>query len=137
MVGAILSWGFAWPLVRNRAGDWYPILPATVASYSFQGARRTLCRLLQRSGHSCAQLDAVLSAAMCCVSSRKRLVADSVGYVCVQGLLRTPSSGRLACTWATAATSSSRCEPSNPCHTVTRCFYASDSAHTAALAPVL
>ncbi len=41
MVGAILSWGFAWPLVRNRAGDWYPILPATTASYSFQGARRT------------------------------------------------------------------------------------------------
>ena len=38
MVGAILSWGFAWPLVRNRAGDWYPILPATTASYSFQGA---------------------------------------------------------------------------------------------------
>ena len=37
MVGAILSWGFAWPLVRNRAGDWYPILPAATASYSFQG----------------------------------------------------------------------------------------------------
>ena len=37
MVGAILSWGFAWPLVRNRAGDWYPILPASTASYSFQG----------------------------------------------------------------------------------------------------
>ena len=37
MVGAILSWGIAWPLVRNRAGDWYPILPASTASYSFQG----------------------------------------------------------------------------------------------------
>jgi hypothetical protein len=24
MVGAILSWGIAWPLLRNRAGDWYP-----------------------------------------------------------------------------------------------------------------
>lgn len=24
MVGAILSWGIAWPLLKNRAGSWYP-----------------------------------------------------------------------------------------------------------------
>ena len=41
MVGAIVSWGLAWPLLRNRAGDWYP---AGLPSYSFQGAIYLLVR---------------------------------------------------------------------------------------------
>lgn len=37
MVGAILSWGIAWPLIANRAGDWYPAdLPNP--GNNFQGA---------------------------------------------------------------------------------------------------
>lgn len=23
MIGAVLSWGIAWPLIANREGDWY------------------------------------------------------------------------------------------------------------------
>ncbi len=34
MIGAILSWGIAWPLLENRAGDWYPL---GLASHSFRG----------------------------------------------------------------------------------------------------
>ena len=34
MIGAILSWGIAWPLLENREGDWYP---AGLASHSFEG----------------------------------------------------------------------------------------------------
>ena len=37
MVGAILSWGIAWPLINNRAGSWYPAdLPSP--TNNFQGA---------------------------------------------------------------------------------------------------
>jgi hypothetical protein len=36
MVGAIISWGIAWPLLRNRAGDWYPANLANPAN-NFQG----------------------------------------------------------------------------------------------------
>ena len=52
MVGAIISWGIAWPLLRNRAGDWYPANLANPAN-NFQGefayhvsalsARRACC----------------------------------------------------------------------------------------------
>jgi len=34
MIGAVLSWGLAWPLLKNRAGDWYP---TGLASHSFRG----------------------------------------------------------------------------------------------------
>ena len=34
MIGAILSWGIAWPLLENREGEWYP---AGLASHSFRG----------------------------------------------------------------------------------------------------
>ena len=34
MIGAVLSWGLAWPLLMNRAGDWYP---EGLASHSFRG----------------------------------------------------------------------------------------------------
>ena len=34
MIGAVLSWGIAWPLLANREGDWYP---AGLASHSFRG----------------------------------------------------------------------------------------------------
>lgn len=37
MVGAILSWGIAWPLINNRAGDWYPANLPNPAN-NFQGA---------------------------------------------------------------------------------------------------
>ena len=37
MVGAIVSWGIAWPLINNRAGSWYPAdLPNP--QNNFQGA---------------------------------------------------------------------------------------------------
>ena len=35
MIGAVLSWGMAWPLIHNRAGSWYP---AGLPSHSFRGA---------------------------------------------------------------------------------------------------
>ena len=34
MVGAILSWGIAYPLLRNKAGDWYP---TGLGSNNFRG----------------------------------------------------------------------------------------------------
>ena len=34
MVGAVVSSGIAWPLLRNRAGDWFP---AGLGLYNFQG----------------------------------------------------------------------------------------------------
>ena len=34
MLGAILSWGIAWPLLENREGSWYP---AGLPSHSFEG----------------------------------------------------------------------------------------------------
>ena len=34
MIGACLSWGLAWPLLMNRAGDWYP---TGLAYHSFRG----------------------------------------------------------------------------------------------------
>ncbi len=34
MVGAVVSSGIAWPLLRNRAGDWFP---AGLGLFNFQG----------------------------------------------------------------------------------------------------
>ena len=34
MIGAVLSWGIAWPLLTNREGEWYP---AGLPSHSFEG----------------------------------------------------------------------------------------------------
>jgi hypothetical protein len=34
MIGAVLSWGIAWPLLTNREGSWYP---AGLPSHSFEG----------------------------------------------------------------------------------------------------
>ena len=34
MIGAVLSWGLAWPLLENRAGEWYP---TGLAYHSFRG----------------------------------------------------------------------------------------------------
>jgi hypothetical protein len=34
MIGACLSWGLAWPLLMNRAGEWYP---TGLAYHSFRG----------------------------------------------------------------------------------------------------
>ncbi len=36
MIGAVLSWGIAWPLIANRAGDWYPA--EFLEGHSFRGA---------------------------------------------------------------------------------------------------
>lgn len=34
LLGAIISWGMMWPLIGNRAGDWYP---AGLKSTNFRG----------------------------------------------------------------------------------------------------
>lgn len=45
MVGAILSWGIAWPLLNNRAGSWYPADLPNPAN-NFQGPFAYHVRLL-------------------------------------------------------------------------------------------
>lgn len=34
MLGAILSWGFLWPYITTKAGDWYP---ADLNEHDFKG----------------------------------------------------------------------------------------------------
>lgn len=34
LLGALLSWGFMWPLMARKEGDWYP---AGLGSHDFQG----------------------------------------------------------------------------------------------------
>lgn len=34
LLGAIVSWGLMWPLIKNHEGDWYP---ADLKSYDFKG----------------------------------------------------------------------------------------------------
>jgi hypothetical protein len=34
LFGAILSWGFMWPLMAKKEGDWFP---AGLGSHDFQG----------------------------------------------------------------------------------------------------
>jgi hypothetical protein len=34
LVGALLSWGFMWPLMARKEGDWYP---AGLDSHDFRG----------------------------------------------------------------------------------------------------
>lgn len=45
LLGGILSWGFMWPLIANREGDWYPKGLTHSSMQGLQGykVRRNTC----------------------------------------------------------------------------------------------